>query len=102
MCAGLYVQFFCFFFFFQAEDGIRDVERSRGLRRCVQETGVHGTNDKGRLSKEEIDKMIKDAEKFAEQDKEAKEKIDAYNNLDNYLHTMRNTVNDKELSLIHI
>ena len=54
------------------------------------------TNDKGRLSKEEIDKMIKDAEKFAEQDKIAKEKIDARNNLDNYLHTMRNTINDKE------
>eukprot|EP00826_Nyctotherus_ovalis_P049210 TRINITY_DN590_c0_g1_i2.p1 TRINITY_DN590_c0_g1~~TRINITY_DN590_c0_g1_i2.p1 ORF type:complete len:662 (-),score=218.70 TRINITY_DN590_c0_g1_i2:803-2788(-) len=54
------------------------------------------TNDKGRLSKEEIDKMIKDAEKFAEQDKTAKEKIDAKNNLDSYLHTMRNTINDKE------
>lgn len=54
------------------------------------------TNDKGRLSKEEIDKMIKDAEKFADQDKKAKERIDAKNNLDNYLHTMRNTINDKE------
>ena len=40
--------------------------------------------------------MIKDAEKFADQDKKAKEKIDARNNLDNYLHTMRNTINDKE------
>lgn len=40
--------------------------------------------------------MIKDAEKFADQDKKAKEKIDAKNNLDNYLHTMRNTINDKE------
>ena len=54
------------------------------------------TNDKGRLSKEEIDKMIKDAEKFAEQDKKAKERIDARNNLDSYLHSMRNTINDKE------
>jgi heat shock protein 5 len=54
------------------------------------------TNDKGRLSKEEIDKMVKDAEKFADQDKKAKEIIDAKNNLDNYLHTMRNTINDKE------
>jgi len=54
------------------------------------------TNEKGRLSKEEIDRMIKEAEKFADQDKKAKEKIDARNNLDNYLHTMRNTINDKE------
>lgn len=54
------------------------------------------TNDKGRLSKEEIEAMIKDAEKFAEQDKILKEKIDAKNALDNYIHTMRNTVEDKE------
>ena len=35
------------------------------------------TNDKGRLSKEEIEQMIKDAETFAEEDKEIKERIDA-------------------------
>ena len=54
------------------------------------------TNDKGRLSKEEIDKMIRDAEKFAEQDKAMKEKVDAKNSLENYLFTMRNTIEDKE------
>ena len=54
------------------------------------------TNDKGRLSKDEIDAMIRDAEKFAEQDKELKEKIDAKNSLENYIYTMRNTIDDKE------
>jgi heat shock protein 5 len=54
------------------------------------------TNDKGRLSKEEIDAMIRDAEKFADQDKALKEKIDAKNSLENYLYTMRNTIEDKE------
>lgn len=54
------------------------------------------TNDKGRLTKEEIENMIKDAEKFAEQDKELKEKIDAKNSLENYIYTMRNTIEDKE------
>jgi heat shock protein 5 len=54
------------------------------------------TNDKGRLSKEEIEKMIKDAEKFADEDKDIKEKIDAKNSLENYLYTMRNTIEDKE------
>lgn len=54
------------------------------------------TNDKGRLSQDEIDQMIKDAEKFAEQDKEIKEKIDAKNSLENYIYTMRNTIEDKE------
>ena len=54
------------------------------------------TNDKGRLSKEEIEQMIKDAEKFAEEDKILKEKIDAKNSLENYIYTMRNTIEDKE------
>lgn len=54
------------------------------------------TNDKGRLSKEEIDAMIRDAEKFADQDKALKEKIDAKNTLENYIYTMRNTIEDKE------
>ena len=54
------------------------------------------TNDKGRLSKDEIDAMIRDAEKFAEQDKVLKEKIDAKNSLENYVYTMRNTIEDKE------
>lgn len=54
------------------------------------------TNDKGRLSKEEIEAMIRDAEKFADQDKALKEKIDAKNSLENYVYTMRNTIDDKE------
>jgi heat shock protein 5 len=54
------------------------------------------TNDKGRLTKEEIESMIKDAEKFADQDKQLKEKIDSKNALDNYIYTMRNTIEDKE------
>jgi len=54
------------------------------------------TNDKGRLSKEEIEAMIKDAEKNADQDKAIKEKIDAKNSLENYIYTMRNTIEDKE------
>lgn len=37
------------------------------------------TNDKGRLTKEEIDQMIADSEKYAEEDKAIKEKIDAKN-----------------------
>ena len=54
------------------------------------------TNDQGRLSKEEIEEMIREAEKFTEEDKELKEKIDARNSLDNYLHSMRNTIEDPE------
>lgn len=40
--------------------------------------------------------MINDAEKFAEQDKELKLKIDAKHSLENYIFTMRNTIEDKD------
>ena len=54
------------------------------------------TNDKGRLTKEEIERMVKEAEEFAEEDKLAKEKIEAKNQLDNYIFSMKNTVEDPE------
>jgi heat shock protein 5 len=54
------------------------------------------TNDKGRLTKEEIEKMIEEAEQFADQDKEIKEKLDAKHQLENYIYQMRNTIEDTE------
>lgn len=54
------------------------------------------TNDKGRLSKDEIERMIREAEEFAEEDKLAKEKIEARNQLDNYVASMKQTINDTE------
>eukprot|EP01025_Chloroclados_australasicus_P005511 TRINITY_DN1168_c0_g1_i1.p1 TRINITY_DN1168_c0_g1~~TRINITY_DN1168_c0_g1_i1.p1 ORF type:complete len:659 (+),score=128.91 TRINITY_DN1168_c0_g1_i1:384-2360(+) len=53
------------------------------------------TNDKGRLSQEEIDRMLKEAEEFAEQDKKVKARIDARNNLESYCYSMSQTVDDK-------
>ncbi|KJP88625.1 chaperone DnaK [Plasmodium fragile] len=58
--------------------------------------GITITNDKGRLSKEQIEKMINDAEKFADEDKNLREKVEAKNNLDNYLQNMKATVEDKD------
>ncbi len=54
------------------------------------------TNDSGRLSKEDIERMIKDAEANEEFDKQVKAKIDAKNSLENYIYSMKNTVEDKE------
>jgi len=54
------------------------------------------TNDKGRLSKEEIEKMVRDAETYAEQDKKTKEKISVKLNLEHYLNSMQSTIDDKE------
>ncbi|KAL6611018.1 heat shock 70 kDa protein [Neocallimastix californiae] len=54
------------------------------------------TNDKGRLSEEEIERMVAEAEQFAEEDKLLKEKIESKNTLENYLYTIKNQVNDSE------
>ncbi|GER51586.1 heat shock 70 kDa protein [Striga asiatica] len=54
------------------------------------------TNDKGRLSKEDIEKMVKDAERYKAEDEEAKKKVEAKNALENYAYNMRNTVRDEK------
>mmetsp|Transcript_20543 Transcript_20543/g.40695 ORF Transcript_20543/g.40695 Transcript_20543/m.40695 type:complete len:670 (-) Transcript_20543:189-2198(-) len=54
------------------------------------------TADKGRLSEEEIERMVKEAEEFAEEDKSQKEKIDGRNALEGYAYNMRNQINDEE------
>jgi len=52
--------------------------------------------DKGRLSSNEIKQMIKDAEKAAEEDKIAKERVEARNSLENYVYKIRSTLSDDE------
>lgn len=54
------------------------------------------TNDKGRLSQEEIERMVSEAEEFADEDKKQKEKIDARNSLETYVYNLKNQVGDKE------
>jgi L1 cell adhesion molecule like protein len=56
------------------------------------------TNDKGRLSKEEIERMVKEAEKYKNDDENAKEKVEAKNALENYAYTMRNTIRDDKIA----
>ncbi|GER40838.1 heat shock 70 kDa protein [Striga asiatica] len=53
------------------------------------------TNDKGRLTEQEIEDMIREAEEFAEEDKNVREKIEAKNKLETYIFNMRNTIQDK-------
>merc|ERR1719454_1943436 len=54
------------------------------------------TNDKGRLSKEEIEKMVSDAEQFKAEDEKQKERISAKNNLESYCFNMKSTVEDEK------
>ncbi|KAI6672061.1 hypothetical protein NL676_006946 [Syzygium grande] len=56
------------------------------------------TNDKGRLSKEDIERMVQEAEKYKAQDEEVKKKVDAKNALENYAYNIRNTVRDDKFA----
>eukprot|EP00999_Lentomonas_sp_LEN2_P000194 NODE_118_length_2230_cov_150.488350_g95_i0.p1 GENE.NODE_118_length_2230_cov_150.488350_g95_i0~~NODE_118_length_2230_cov_150.488350_g95_i0.p1 ORF type:complete len:654 (-),score=252.39 NODE_118_length_2230_cov_150.488350_g95_i0:179-2140(-) len=56
------------------------------------------TNDKGRLSKEEIEKMVNDAKAYEDDDRVQRERIEARNALENYAYSMKNTVNDEKVA----
>jgi len=55
------------------------------------------TNDKGRLSKEDIERMVNEAEKYAEEDEIAKGKIGAKNSFESYIFNVKNTLDDEKL-----
>lgn len=55
------------------------------------------TNDKGRLSKEEIERMVHEAEKYKADDEKIKKKVEAKNGLESYCVQMKNTLNDEKL-----
>ncbi|RLM98189.1 putative mediator of RNA polymerase II transcription subunit 37c [Panicum miliaceum] len=63
-----------------------------------QKNKITITNDKGRLSKEEIEKMVQDAEKYKSEDEEHKKKVESKNSLENYAYNMRNTIRDEKIA----
>ena len=52
------------------------------------------TNDKGRLTKEEIERMVKDAEKFKKEDEAVAARLTAKNSLENYCYSLRSTIQE--------
>ena len=54
------------------------------------------TAEKGRLSQEEIERMVQEAEEFAEEDKRTKERIDGRNALEGYCYNLKNSLDDEE------
>ncbi|KAA8497180.1 Luminal-binding protein 5 [Porphyridium purpureum] len=54
------------------------------------------TNDKGRLSEEEIERMVREAEEFAEEDAAFKKKVEQKNALENYIYSVRSQVEDED------
>lgn len=55
------------------------------------------TNDKGRLSKEEIERMLSEAEKYKEEDEREAARISAKNSLESYAYSLRNTLSDEKV-----
>jgi len=68
---------------------------------CDKSTGKSSkitiTNDKGRLSKEEIERMVEEAEKYKHEDEKTREKIEAKNSLENYAYNIKNTIKDEKI-----
>jgi len=56
------------------------------------------TNDKGRLSKEDIERMVNEAEKYKEEDKQAQEKVQAKNELESYAFQLKQSVEDEKVA----
>ncbi|MGP1959891.1 MAG: Hsp70 family protein, partial [Arsenophonus sp. NC-TX2-MAG3] len=62
-----------------------------------KENKITITNDKGRLSKEEIEKMVNDAEKYKAEDEKQKAVIAAKNSLESYCFNMKSSMEDEKL-----
>jgi len=56
------------------------------------------TNDKGRLSKEEIERMVNDAEKYKAEDEAVAQRVQAKNALESYAYNLRNSIQDEKIA----
>ncbi|XP_054153414.1 heat shock cognate 71 kDa protein-like [Oppia nitens] len=68
------------------------VDKSTG-----KENKITITNDKGRLSKEDIERMVKEAEAYKDEDDKQKDKIQAKNSLESYVFNIKSTIDDEKL-----
>ena len=75
-------------------DGMLEVS-AKDKGRDVEEK-ITITNDNNRLTPEDIEKMLQEAEQWAEQDKEQKERIDARNELEQYSYTLKRQLEDND------
>ncbi|EDW41423.1 heat shock 70 kDa protein cognate 1 [Drosophila sechellia] len=69
------------------------LEKSTG-----KENRITITNDKGRLSKEDIERMVNDAEAYRQADEQQRDRINAKNQLESYCFQLRSTLDDENLS----
>jgi len=71
---------------------INAIEKSTG-----KNNKITITNEKGRLSQSEIDRLVKEAEKFKDEDEKAKQRIESKNQLEHYCYSMRQTLGEEKL-----
>ena len=75
-------------------NGILNVSASEKSTGKMQKITI--TNDKGRLSKDDIERMVQEAAAAAEEDKVHMEKVEAKNGLESYVYNVRNSLNDEK------
>lgn len=66
-------------------------------KKTGQQQHITISNDSGKMSKEDIEKMIKESEKYKEEDDKNKAKIEARNSLENFLYTSKNSISDAKI-----
>lgn len=82
-----------------------DIDANSILQVSAEEKGTGNkrnitiTNDKGRLSKEQIEKMLKDAELFKDEDMKNKERVEKKNELEGFIHNMNATIKKAEAKI---
>ena len=76
-------------------DGIMNISASDKSSGKTEEITI--TNDKGRLSSDDIQRMVDEAEKFKEEDDKIKETIDAKNEYENIIYQTKSTIDKKEI-----
>lgn len=64
---------------------------------CGKETSIVISNDKNRLSPEDIEKSIREAEEMKGTDDLIRKKIEAKNSLENYTYNIKNALNDEKI-----
>ena len=80
--------------FDMSADGILNVAAKD--KTSGNEKNITITNDTGRLSQEQIDEMISNSEKFKEEDQKIRLKLESRNELENYIYSFKNSLNDNQ------
>lgn len=82
-----------------------DIDANGILQVSAEEKGTGNkhkitiTNDKGRLNKDQIEEMLKEAEKFKEEDAKNRERIEAKNELENFSFNLKNTIKNENVKM---